>query len=400
MKYMIYLGLVILTLGCKEKNKQVVKKNGDYYTCTMHPQIRQEGPGKCPICGMTLILIREGEGGGPFVDSGLVLSDQQIQLGNIRVDTLGSHLIGDQMILSATLNMDETKTVTVNARIAGRIEKLYVKTTGEYIQHGERLYDMYSEALNNAKQEYVLALEKQKVLDNSVIDFKQLVESSRHKLLLWGMNSGQIDDLAKTKINTTSTSFYSPADGNVVSLESHEGDFVAEGATILRLTNLSTLWAEAQVYSTQFAQTDPESSAVVQIPGLSLDVPGRIIFVNPEMNPSARINLIRVAIDNPRGLLKPGMPVYVILKNRQSHSLTLPVDAVVRNERGNMVWLMTGHNRFKAVRVKTGLEDGEQVEISSGLQPGDIVVTSGAYLLNSEFIIRHGSEPGHVHPIP
>ena len=400
MKYMIFLGLFVWTLGCKEKNRQAIKENGDYYTCTMHPQIRLEGPGKCPICGMTLILVREGEGGGSFVDSGLVLSDQQIQLGNIRVDTLGKHLFGDQVILSATLNMDETKTVTVNARIAGRIEKLYVKTTGDYIQRGERLYDLYSEALNNAKQEYVLALEKQKVLDNSVIDFKQMVESSRHKLLLWGMNPGQIDELAKTKINSTSTSFYSPADGNVVSLESHEGDFVAEGATILRLTDLSTLWAEAQVYATQLAQTDPESRAVVQIPGLSLDVPGRITFVNPEMNPSARINLIRVAIDNPGGLLKPGMPVYVILKNRQSHALTLPVDAVVRSERGNLVWLKTGHNRFKAAMVKTGLEEGEQVEITFGVHPGDIVVTSGAYLLYSEFIIRRGSEPEPDHSIP
>jgi membrane fusion protein, copper/silver efflux system len=137
----------------------------------------------------------------------------------------------------------------------------------------------------------------------------------------------------------------------------------------------------------------------VQVPGLSLEVPGRIEFVNPEMNPSVRFNLIRVVIPNPGGLLKPGMPVYVMLKNRKTEALTLPADAVIRNEKGNMVWLQTGHNRFKPVIVKTGLEEGGLVEITSGLKNGDVVVTSGVYLLNSEYIIRHGSEPLPDHPL-
>ena len=390
MKYTL-ISIILLILSCRERNPQIVQDNGNYYTCSKHPQIHQDKPGKCPICGMILIRVKKEEGSS--LDSGLVLSDQQIQLGNIRVDTIGSHRIGDRMVLNATLNMDESKTITVNTRIAGRIEKLYVKTTGDFIHQGERLYDLYSETLNNAKQEYLLALEKQKVLDNSTIDFKRLVESSRNKLLLWGMHEDQITELAQTKRNSTVTSFYSPSDGYVSNLESHEGDFVTEGATIVRLANLSTLWAEAQVYATQLSQIDHEASAVVQIPALSLNVPGRIAFVNPEMNPSARIDLVRIVIANPGGLLKPGMPVYVVLKNRQSMALTLPVDAVIRNEKGDLVWLMTGRNRFKPILVKTGLEDGQQVEISAGLQPGDIVVTSGAYLLNSEYIIRHGSGP-------
>jgi len=207
------------------------------------------------------------------------------------------------------------------------------------------------------------------------------------------MHADQITELAQTESHSSVTSFYSPSDGYVNNLEIHEGDFVTEGATIVRLTNLSTLWAEAQVYATQLSQIDHEGSAVVRIPGLSMDVPGRIAFVNPEMNPSARIDLVRIVIANPGGLLKPGMPVYVLLKNRQNLALTLPVDAVIRNGKGDLVWLMTGRNRFKPILVKTGLEDGYQVEISAGLQPGDIVVTRGAYLLNSEYIIRHGAGP-------
>jgi membrane fusion protein, copper/silver efflux system len=396
MKNLFFLS-VLLLFGCGAKNKTVNQQEDIYYTCTMHSQIRQDKPGNCPICGMELVLVKNGERSDD--DSVQVLSDQQVQLGNIRADTLGRQLIGDRTVLSATLNMDESKSVTVNARIAGRIEKLYLKTTGEYLHKGERIYDLYSELLNNAKQEYLLALEKQKMLDNSIIDFKQLVESSRNKLQLWGMTENQINELAKTKVNSPVTGFFSPADGYVVSLESHEGDYVAEGATIFRLANLSVLWAEAQVYATQLSQIDQGGSAIVQVPGLSLEIPGTIEFVNPEINPSVRFNLIRVIIPNPGGLLKPGMPVYVMLKNRKSRALTLPADAVIRNEKGSMVWLQTGHNRYKPVIVKTGLEDGTLVEIISGLKSGDVVVTSGAYLLNSEYIIRHGTEPSQEQPL-
>jgi len=135
----------------------------------------------------------------------------------------------------------------------------------------------------------------------------------------------------------------------------------------------------------------------VQLPNISKEMEGRIEFVNPEINPDARLVLIRVTIPNAAGLFKPGMPAYVILKNRVNHSLTLPSDAIIRNGNGSLVWVMVGHNIFKSIMVKTGLEDGERVEIISGLNSGDIVVTSGAYLLNSEYIFRHGTEPmaGH-----
>jgi len=121
-----------------------------------------------------------------------MLSDQQIQLGNIRVDTIGKGVIGNENVLTATLNIDETKTTTVSARIAGRIERLYFKNERDFIQKGAKLYDLYSGELNNAKQEYLLALEKQKVLDNSIVDFRQLVQSAKTKLVLSNPNRAKI----------------------------------------------------------------------------------------------------------------------------------------------------------------------------------------------------------------
>jgi len=394
MKYFIAIIISLLLFACKSKKKVATENPDVFYTCSMHPQVMERHPGNCPICGMKLIPVEKKK--ATDADA-IMLSDQQIQLGNIQVDTVGKGIIGSETVLTATLNIDETKTATVSARVSGRIEKLYFKNEGDYVQNGARLYDLYSEELNNAKQEYVLALEKQATLDNSIIDFKQLVQGAKNKLLLWGMSETQVNELAKTKKVAILTSFYSTASGYVTSLESHEGDFVMEGGTIVRLANLSSLWAEAQTYTSQFSEIDKNGKAVVQIPDLNKEIAGTIQFVNPEINPDTRINLIRVQIPNAGNQLKPGMSAYVVLKNRQRSSITLPVDAVMRHEKMNMVWIQVDKNTFKNVMVETGLENDGRIEIVSGLKQGDVVVTSGAYLINSEYIFRNGANPmaGH-----
>lgn len=394
MKYLVSILLLLVLFSCKNKNKVAMQEPDVFYTCSMHPQIMQNTPGDCPICGMELIKVEKKKVAS---DESIMLSDQQIQLGNIQVDTIGKGTIGDETILTATLSVDETKTTTVSARIAGRIECLYFKSEGDYIQKGSKLYDLYSEELNNAKQEYLLALEKQRVLDNSIVDLKQLVQSAKNKLLLWGMSEAQINELERTKKSSPLTSFYSPAGGYVTLLESHEGDYVMEGGTIVRLANLSSLWAEAQVYTSTMSEFDQKGSAVVRLPELGKEVNGTIQLVNPEINPDTRINLVRVSIPNTNSQLKPGMPAYVVLKNRQRNSLTLPVDAVIRNEKMNIVWLQVDKNTFKSIMVQTGLETGDRVEIRAGLKEGDVVVTTGAYLLNSEYVFKKGSNPmaGH-----
>ena len=385
--------LLLILAACKGKKKVVAETPGVYYTCSMHPQVMEPHPGKCPICHMDLIRVEK-----KAIDKdALMLSDQQIQLGNIHVDTVGKGTIGDETVLTATLNIDETKTATVSARISGRIERLYYKNEGDYVQTGARLYDLYSEELNNAKQEFILALEKQATLDNSIIDFKELVQGAKNKLLLWGMSEAQVNELAKTRKVSVLTTFYSTAGGYITALESHEGDFAPAGRTIVRLANLSTLWAEAQVYTSQFSAIDVNGKVAVRIPDLNKELTGTIQLVNPEINPDTRINLIRVQIANPRNELKPGMPAFVVLKNRQRNSLTLSSDAVIRHENMSMVWIQVDKNTFKNVMVQTGLENNGRIEIVSGLKQGDVVVTSGAYLINSEYIFRNGANPmaGH-----
>ena len=322
------------------------------------------------------------------------LSDQQVQLGNILTDTINSGMLGDKIVLTATLNIDQMKTTSISARVMGRIEKLYFKNMGDYIKKGDRLFDLYSEELNNAKQELILALDQKNTLDNSVIDFNQLIQSAKYKLLLWGMSEAQIEELVKTKKTTTTTTFFSTATGYITMLELKEGDYTMEGSTVMRLADLSTVWAEAQVYSSQLSQIDRSGIAEVQIPDMpGKKINGKIEFVNPEINPDTRINLIRVSIPNPDNQLKPGMSAYVFLKSRQHSMLSLPIDAVLRDGKGATVWIQTGRNTYESRMVVAGMETGDRIEIKSGLKSGDIIVTSGAYLINSEYIFKNGANP-------
>jgi Cu(I)/Ag(I) efflux system membrane fusion protein len=378
--------ITILTLvisACNNKKQQVSDKNmpgmkmdtkekrtsmenmagmdsNVYYTCSMHPQVMESKPGKCPICGMKLIAIQKNN--TPNAEE-LKLSDQQVQLGNIQTDTISSSMLGDETILTATLNIDQKKTTSISARVMGRIEKLYFKNTGDYVKEGARLYDLYSEDLNNAKQELILAIE-------------------------------QIEELVKTKKTTPITAYYSNVSGYITTIELKEGDYTMEGSTIIKLADLSTVWAEAQVYSSQLSNIDVRGMAEVQIPGMpGRKMEGKIEFVNPEINPDTRINLVRLSILNPGNQLKPGMPAYVILNNRKHSTISLPIAAVIRDGISANVWLQTGTNTFKSKMVEVGMETGNRIEIKSGLKAGDIIVTSGAYLINSEYIFKNGASP-------
>lgn len=392
MKYFFAIIIVsLIFVACKSKKSSAPADPDVYYTCSMDPQVKEDKPGKCPICKMDLTPAKKTNG---TVMDEIELSDQQVQLGNIRMDTIRRGAIGDQVVLTATLNFDQLKENAISSRVMGRIEKLYFKNIGEYVNKGARLFDLYSEELNNAKQEYLLALEKQTTLGNSVIDFSQLVQSAKNKLLLWGMSESQILELAKIKKASPLTPFYSNANGYITAMDVKEGDYVMEGGTVVRLADLSTLWAEAQVYSSQLSFIDKGGQAIVKFPDMQgKEVNGKIEFMNPEINPDTRINIVRVTIPNPGNQLKPGMPAYVVIKNRERNSLSLPTDAVIRDNRGTSVWLQIKGNKFKYKMVEIGLESNNRVEIKSGLKDGDVVVISGAYLLNSEYIFKIGSNP-------
>ncbi|MET3981924.1 Cu(I)/Ag(I) efflux system membrane fusion protein [Mucilaginibacter sp. UYP25] len=383
--------LIVLLAACKGKPAKIAKNPGVYYTCSMHTQVMEPVPGNCPICGMKLIAVKQSRS----IDKDEInLSDQQAQLGNISVDTIRDGMSGGQSVLTATINFDQAKVTTISSRIMGRIEKLYFKTEGAYVHKGDRLYDLYSEDLNNAKKEYLLAIKNKPLLDNSVIDFDQLISSAKNKLLLWGLSESEIKQLVSTKDAGTKTAFYSAASGYINALDVKEGYYVMEGGAIVHLADLSTVWAEAQVYSSELSKIEKNVVAQVRIPDLGQKAfMGKVEFVNSELNSGTQINLVRVEIPNNDHLLKPGMAAYVIIKNQSHAMLSMPVNAVLRDGKAATVWLKTGAHTYKSAMVQVGMETGDKIEITSGLKGRDLVVITGTYLLNSEYIFKNGANP-------
>lgn len=394
----IILLLILLAVhfaACK--NKKAPVGTDAYYTCSMDPQVISDKPGKCPICKMELTAAKKN----PVVQTDAIqLSDQQIQLGNIQTDTISSANMEDEVVLLGTLNFNGMKVSSVSARLMGRVDRLYIKNPGDYVFRGMPLYELYSEELNNAKQEYLLALQRRKLFtQQSVIDFEDIIQSAKNKLQLWGMTAQQITDLEQQKQPTLTTTFYSPESGYVTTVETTEGSYIMEGGTIVRLADLSTLWAEAQVYATQLSRIPRGGRATVQIPDAGIELSGKIEFANPEISPDPRIYLVRITVPNKANRLKPGMPLYVRVNTSNKYTLYLPVDAIIRERKGATVWLMTGNNTFRSQMVTTGIESDGFVEITQGLKQGDIVVVHGAYLIHSEFIFKRGTDPmsGHLH---
>jgi Cu(I)/Ag(I) efflux system membrane fusion protein len=392
---MILVVAFLFLFSCARKKETPVNPDV-YYTCSMDPQVVAYKPGKCPVCKMELTAVKKSSGNN---SQEIKLSDRQLLLGNILTDTIRSGTIGDQLVLTATLNFDQMKSAAVSARTMGRVERLYFKNEGDFVKQGAPLYDLYSEELNNAKQEYLLVLDRQKAFaGETVIDFEQLLQSAKNKLLLWGLTAEQIRELPKKRKSNPLTTFFSTRAGTITSINIREGDYIMEGGTILKLADLSSLWAEAQVYTSQLADLDRNSSATVLFPDFEgREIQGNIEFVNPEINPDTRINLIRISIPNYENQLKPGMPAYVILKSPKRNGLTVPIDAVIRDGKGATVWIQTAVNTFTSVMVQTGLESNDRIEISAGLKIGDIVVIRGVFLLNSEYIFKKGTSPmaGH-----
>lgn len=394
-KAILFLIFPLLLVSCG--NKKVAKDDGVFYTCSMDPQVISDKPGSCPICGMPLTAIKKSS-----IENSddITLSDQQIQLGNIKVDTIGKAGMENQLEFTGVLNLNAAQTATVSARIMGRIEKLYVKTTGDYISKGAPLYEIYSEELNNAKQEYIAALQRRTLFkEQSVINFEDLIESARNKLRLWGMTDGQVRALETVEKAPTRTTFYSSESGFVTSLGVTEGGYVMEGGIIVELANLSTLWAEAQVYTSQLYSIPANATARVRINEFGMEMQGKVEFSNPEISTDTRINLLRVVIPNKENKLRPGMPVLVTVQTARRNSLALPTDAIIREANGATVWLLTGPNKFRSKMVTLGTEGNGMAEITSGLAAGDVVVTSGTYLLHSEYTFKKGTDPmaGHNH---
>lgn len=380
--------------ACKPKPKAlaVLAQSKAYYTCSMHPQVHEDHPDNCPICGMKLIKV-EVTGNSNATSGNITLTATQIQLAGIQTDTVREENTGSEKTLTGMVTTDENKTEAISARTAGRIQQLFVRTTGGKIAAGQPLYAIYSEDLQEAEKEYLLATRQQKVLHNPDVDYNQMVSAAESKLHLWGLSPAQIKTLAVSGKVAATTTVFSKVGGTVSDISVHEGDYVTEGMTILKVQALNSLWVEAQLYANETGNYHENDRVNVSLPDLGGQViNGKVEFINPELSNASRVNLLRISIPNPQGLIRPGMQAYISVSNSKQRSLAIPASAILASGKGNMVWIKNANGSFAPKMITVGTGNSVYMQVLSGLNPGDVVVTTGAYLLNGEAIFKNGDK--------
>ena len=389
---MFLLGFTMIGfIACKQESKQVTNaENSAYYTCTMHNQIHKELSGDCPICGMKLVKVEVLKNN--HADNEIRLTPLQLQLAQIKTDTVKEAEISNQKQWAATVTVDERSSQSLNSRLAGRVQQLLVRAQGEIIHIGQPVYTIYSEDLQETEKEYLLAKQQQKHLPNATIDYSKLMEAAQNKLKLWGLSQAQIINLNKTENTSPLVTINSTVSGNVSDIYIHEGDYVAEGTTILKTQELGNLWVQAQLYSNKANPFTPNSKVKVIISDLNnLELEGKVDLINPELAEGTKINLVRVSIFNLHGTIKPGMQAYVSTASHEQRKLALPVGSVLLDGKGSMVWVKNPNGSFSPRMVTLGVTNNLYTEVLGGIAEGECVVSGGAYLLNSEFKFKHGN---------
>jgi len=291
-----------------------------------------------------------------------------------------------------TVLQSEDKESSIPARVGGRVEEVFIKSTGSFVKLGEPVLDIYSPKLITAGEEYLLA--RRTYSKNSSSEFKDMVKQSEQRLLLWGIKSFQYEDWYKRGEVPKSITIYSPATGIVRKKNAVVGKYFQEGQNFFELSDLSEVWVEMDVYEHDAGLVETGQKVTMtftSIPGESLD--GVIDFINPVLDSNSRTLKIRTTINNTEGKLKPGMLADAVLEMKYKGSpLVIPRSAIIDTGNRKVVWLKNSDDSFMAKVIKTGLESEGYVEVKSGLIEGEEVVIEGNFLLDAQAQLFGGYE--------
>ncbi len=382
----LFLFIYVLSSSCNTKHDHAHQEAATVqHTCPMHPQIIQDKPGTCPICGMDLVKVNT-----TGTHNAIMLSDTQMKLANITTTLVRMQDIGANTILTGKLVADETQTEVISSRVAGRIETLYIKEIGQQVKQGQALYQLYSEQLLTLQKEFILALKQAEAIKED--RYQSFVTSAEKKLLLLGMTNSQIENLKKRKQVDSRITFFSPASGVVKNIDVTEGQYILEGALLYRIEKLDKLWMEAELYpgEAHYIKINDEVNVSI-IDSDQTSVKGKVTFISPEYRNGSEVTLVRVEIENINHEFLPGMKGNIVLNHSDKKSIAISSDAVIRDANGSHIWILQKDGSFISRKVKTGIENSEMVEIIEGLEENENVVITGAYLLYSESVLKKGA---------
>jgi Cu(I)/Ag(I) efflux system membrane fusion protein len=355
----------------------------DHYTCPMHPSVHQPGPGKCPICGMDLVPVaREDQAQGV-----VSIDEARRQLSGVRVEPVAMAPWRRTLRAVGRVTYDESKLTDVTLKVRGFITKLFASRTGEHVEKGQPLFQLFSPELFGAEQDFLLASRGLSGIPAGAggSSADPLARAGRQRLLLLGLGDTDIDALEKNGAPSESVAFPSPASGFVIEKNVVEGAAVEAGMRLYRIARLDKVWVEADVYEADLARVRVGQSATVTLdylPGHAYEA--RIAYVYPLVDPTSRTGRIRVELANHELELRPGMFASVALGSNAESRLQVPVSAVVYTGPRRLVFVDLGDGRFRPQEVELGAEADGKYEVLGGLAAGDRIATSGVFLIAAE----------------
>ncbi|REE80752.1 Cu(I)/Ag(I) efflux system membrane fusion protein [Lutibacter oceani] len=394
-KYIIYIGilgvgfllggLIFGSLSTKsdEHNHKTTETKNQLWTCSMHPQIMQPEPGGCPICGMDLIPA-EADGNGLEANQ-FTMSQNALALANIETTIISSTSnLASNIILSGKINENEKTNAIQTSHFGGRIEKLFVNSTGEKIDQGQLLALVYSPELVTAQKELLTALESK---NNDV----SLYNAVKNKLKLWKLSENQINKIETSKSIITNFPIYANVSGVVTMKMVEEGNYIKEGQGLFMIANLNTVWANFDAYEKQLSSIKKgDEISITTNANPNKKIKTKISFINPVLNTATRTVIVRAELNNRNGELKPGMFVKGQLTSKKDLSqkevlITISKTAVLWTGKRSVVYVKKQGITpiFELREVILGNELGDSYEILEGLNAGEEIVTNGTFTIDA-----------------
>jgi membrane fusion protein, copper/silver efflux system len=365
--------------------------DGIEWTCAMHPQIRQPGPGQCPICGMDLIPVSTGDDDGQHGElPRLTVSDRAAALMAVQVWPAERRDLASDVRLSGTIDYDETQVHDVILRTEGQVERLYVNYERAAVRRGQRLADVYSPAILAGSQEL---LQAKRAAERGGME--DLVEAAASQLIALGVSRAQIDRILDTEQPARTYTLYSAGDGVVAELAGRQGEWLMAGSRLMRVAGLGRVWAQFDAYERDLARLRVGQAlqfTVESFPGQVFA--GTIAFIDPVVDGGRRTARVRVQVENPGLRLKPGMLARGQATGEGTGgdgAVVIPASAPLLTGQRALVYVqLPGFDRptFEPREVTLGARTGAYREVTSGLAEGELVVVNGAFRIDSELQIR------------
>ena len=362
-----------------------------YWYDSMNPSYHSDKPGKAPD-GMELVPKYADEiADTKDMPAGTVmLSPEKQQLIGVRTAQVRRDRLQRTLRTVGRVVPDETKIARVHVKISGWVEKVNVDFVGKLVQKGQPLFTLYSPELVSTQQEYLLARRGEQYLGKSSYrdvseGANSLLRATRQRLRLWDISEEQIRKLDETGEAQRTLTLYSPISGFVMKRELYEQQYVTPDSELYEIADLSHIWVEADIYEYEAAYVKLGQTASVQLsyaPGKTYT--GRVTFIYPTLDPKTRTVKARLEFSNPGFELKPDMYADVELKVDYGVQVLVPAEAVLDSGTRQLVFLARPGGYFEPREIKVGARLEDQYVVLSGLEPGDTIVTSGNFLIDSE----------------